>query len=65
MKDRAEEAPDVKQKGEFFHILAVKPGLYIDFQLVPAIDLRPAGQPRDNVVGSVLVPLRQQILLIP
>ena len=68
---RSKEAAAVYQKAadaalfKLLHIFAVKGGLDRYLQLVAAIDLRPAGQPRKYVVGSVLVALRNQVILIP
>ena len=49
----AEEAPAVKEKAEILDILAVQTGFHRNFQLIPAIDLRPAGEARTYPIGAV------------
>ncbi len=61
----AEEAPAVKEKAEILDILAVQTGFHRNFQLIPAIDLRPAGEARTYPIGAVLVTLCNQVVLIP
>ena len=51
--------------GHCLHILPVKLRLFRDLQLIPTVDLRPAGQPGTDVVGAVFVPFRDQIELVP
>ena len=47
------------------HIPAVQLCLFGNFQLVPAMDLRPAGQPGAHIVCTVLIPFGQQVVLVP
>ena len=47
------------------HIVAVEFRLFVDLQLVAAVDLRPAGQAGADVIGAVFVPLGQQVILVP
>ena len=47
------------------HVPAVQLRFLGDLQLVAAMDLRPAGQAGADVVCAVLVPLGQQVVLIP
>ena len=63
--DGAEKAPDIQPEAHMLHIPAVELGLFRDLQLVPAMDLRPAGQAGADVVRPVLVPLGQQVVLVP
>lgn len=60
-----EKAAAVKGKAHAPHIFTVQPRLVRDLQLVPATDLRPAGKAGLHIIGTVFIPLRQQILLIP
>lgn len=62
---RSEEAAAIKAEAHTLHILAVQTRLVGNLQLIPAADLRPAGQARLYIVGTVLVALSQQVLLIP
>ena len=59
--DGAEKAFAVKEKAQLFHIFPVEPGFYVNGQLVPPVDLRPARQAGTHVVGAVFVPLRDQV----
>ena len=52
-------------KADVLHIPAVQLCLFGDFQLVPAMDLRPAGQPGAYIVCTVLIPFGQQVVLVP
>ena len=63
--DGAEKAFAVKEEAQFFHIFPVEPGLYLNGQFVPPVDLRPARQAGAHVVGAVFVPLGNQVKLIP
>src|SRR5699024_8629400 len=63
--DGVKKAFQVPRQGDVGHIFAVQPRLFGDLQLVPAVDLGQAGQPRAHVVGAVLVPLCQQVVLVP
>ena len=61
----AKEALYIQPKADMLHIPAVQLCLFGNFQLVPAMDLRPAGQPRAHIVCAVFIPLGQQIILVP
>ena len=61
----AKEAFHIQPKADMLHIPAIQLCLLGDFQLVPAMDLRPAGQPRAHIVCAVLIPFGQQVILIP
>ena len=61
--DGAKKALHVQPKAQMLHIVAIQPGLVGDLQLIAAVDLRPARQAGADVVGSVLVPLGQQVVL--
>ena len=62
---RAQYAAGVEGQAHAPHILAVQAGLHVDGQLVPPVDLGPAGQPGAQVVGAVPVPLGDQVELVP
>ena len=55
----------IKGEAEISDILAVIGGLFFNGQLVPAVDLGPAGETRADVVGAVFVPLGDQVILVP
>ena len=63
--DGAKEALYVHAKAQVLHIVAVQPGLVHDLQLIPPMDLSPAGQAGADIVGTVLVPLGQRVVLVP
>ena len=63
--DGAKEALHVQPKAQVLHIVAVQPGLIGDLQLIAAMDLGPARQAGADIVGTVFVPLGQQVVLIP
>ena len=63
--DGAKEALYIHPEAQMLHIIAIQPGFIGNFQLIPAVDLRPAGQTGSDVVGTILIPLGQQIILIP
>ena len=62
--ERTEETLEVHQERDMFCIVAVQFCLAADFQFIPAVDLGPAGQPRQDIVGPVLIPFRNQIFLV-
>ena len=62
---RPEKAAAVKGEAHAPHILTVQTGLVGNLQLVPTADLRPAGKTGLHIVGTILVPFSQQVLLIP
>ena len=47
------------------HVQTVELRFLGDLQLVAAMDLRPAGQAGADVIGAVLVPFGQQVVLVP
>ena len=57
--DGAEKALHVHLEAQMLHIVAVEFRLFVDIQLVAAVDLRPAGQAGADVIGAVFVPLGQ------
>ena len=48
--DGAEKASDIQPEAHMLHIPAVELGLFRDLQLVPAMDLRPAGQTGADII---------------
>ena len=65
LSNTAEEAFTVKQEAELLSIFAVQPGFHCDFQFIAAIDLRPTSEARPDIIGAILIPLRNQVVLIP
>ena len=47
--DGAEEALHIHPEAQMLHIIAVQPGFIGNFQLIPAVDLRPAGQTGSDI----------------
>ena len=64
-KNRAEEAFYIHKKAHMLDIIPVKFCFFLNFKLVSAVNLRPAGKPRTYVVCAVFVPLGNQVELIP
>ena len=52
--DGAKKASDIQPEAHMLHIPAVELGLFRDLQLVPAMDLRPAGQAGADIVRPYL-----------
>ena len=61
----SKKAFHIKEKALFLHIFSVIARLFCDFQLISAVNLRPAGESRPNIIGTVCIARSDQIFLIP
>lgn len=64
-KDGTEKALTVKEKANILDILTIQAGFYRNFKFISPVDLSPAGQTREYIVGTVFIPFRDQVILIP
>lgn len=63
--DGADEAFAVEEETHFLYVFAVVSGLYLYWQFVAAVYLSPAGEAGADVVGSVFVAFRDEVVLVP
>ena len=63
--DGAKKAAHIQPKAQVLRIVAIQAGLFLNLQFIPAVDLCPASQTRPQIVGSVLIPGIQQVVLVP
>ena len=60
-----EKAAKIHTRTIFFHIITVEFCLDGNLQFISAIDLRPSGESGKHIIGTVFIPFRDQIILVP
>ena len=65
LENGTEKALTVKEKANILDILTIQVGFYRNFKFISPVDLSPAGQTREYIVGTVFIPFRDQVILIP